>query len=37
MVRAVLQVIDRADHGFTRAGALAEIADAIARWIAVRV
>jgi predicted alpha/beta-hydrolase family hydrolase len=33
--RATLHVIERADHGFTRAGAVSEIADAIARWIAV--
>jgi predicted alpha/beta-hydrolase family hydrolase len=35
--RATLHVIDRADHGFTRAGAVAELADAIAAWIAVRL
>jgi predicted alpha/beta-hydrolase family hydrolase len=35
--RATMHVIARADHGFTRAGALAEVADAIARWIALRL
>jgi predicted alpha/beta-hydrolase family hydrolase len=31
--RATLHVVDRADHGFTRAGAVGEVADAIAEWI----
>ena len=35
--RASLHVIDRADHGFSRAGAVAELAQAIAAWIAVRL
>ena len=35
--RTTLHVIDRAEHGFTRAGATAELADTIADWIADRL
>ena len=35
--RATLHVIDGADHGFTRAGQLEQVATAIAEWIADRL
>jgi predicted alpha/beta-hydrolase family hydrolase len=35
--RATLHVVDRADHGFTRAGAADEVGAAIADWIALHL
>jgi predicted alpha/beta-hydrolase family hydrolase len=35
--RATLHVIDRADHALSRAGAIAELAAAIAEWIEIRL